>query len=480
MGQRLIGSFNALWEKARPAFSQNRTHRRAYGFALTALVALGRRTITGLLTAGGQQFVDWSAAYRLFSKARFDIDGLFAVARRTVVERLPEDQPLVALLDDTLLRKRGRKIAGTSWRRDPLGPHFSTNFIWSQRFLQVSAALPEGPVPSRARAIPIDLVHCPSPRKPRKKASEEQWAQYRRQAKESRISLRGAERVAHLRAALDEDGQSQRSLIISADGTFTNSAMLRNLPARTTLIGRIRKDARLYARPQGPAGRGRRRYYGETVPTPEQYRQDESIPWQQTKAFLNGQTIDIEFKAIGPLRWRASGPRDLLLVIIRPLAYRLAKGRRLNYRDPIYLLCTDLTLSLPRLVQAYLWRWEIEVGFREQKTLLGSGEAQVRTAAAVERVPALIAVAYAFLHLSLANAADKEELASRLPRPRWQSHRQGQRISTQQAVNLLRAELWGAALGVGNKTDFVKTQGLRAKSANFPDHPASAILYATR
>jgi hypothetical protein len=471
----LVDSFKALWGKARPAFSQNRTHRRVYGLALTALVALGRRTITGLLVAGGQQFADWSAAYRVFSKARFDIDGLFAVARREVVSRLPEEQPLVALLDDTLLRKRGHKVAGTSWHRDPLGPHFCTNFIWSQRFLQISAALPEGTGANRARAIPIDLLHCPSPRKPRKKAPEEQWAQYRREAEASRISVRGAERVAHLRAALDRDGQSKRSLVIAADGSFTNSAMLRNLPDRTTLLGRIRKDAKLYAKPQGPPGRGRRRYYGKAAPTPEQFRQDESIPWQQTMAFLSGQTIDVEFKAIGPLRWRSAGPRDLLLVVIRPMAYRTAKGRHLNYRDPIYLLCTDLTLPLPQLVQAYLWRWEVEVGFRDQKTLLGSGEAQVRTPAAVERVPALIAAAYAFMHLSL-----EEDLASQLPRPRWQTHNIGQRISTQQAVNLFRAELWGAALGVANKMDFVKAQTKCAKSGNLPNNPASAILYATR
>lgn len=439
---------------------------------------MGRRTITGLLTTGGQQFVDWSASYRLFSKARFDIDEVFAVARRAVCKRLPEDKPLVALLDDTLLRKRGRKIAGTSWRRDPLGPPFTTNFIWAQRFLQVSAALPEGPTPSRARAIPIDLVHCPSPRKPGKRASQEQWECYRKQSEQSRISQRGAERIARLRAALDQEGQGHRDLVISADGSFTNAAVLRNLPERTTFIGRIRKDAKLYGLPPSHTGRGRRAYFGEALPSPEAYRRDPSIPWQQTQAFLNGQTIEVEFKAVGPLRWRASGNRDLLLVVIRPLAYRLAKGRPLNYRDPIYLLCTDPSLPLPALVQWYLWRWEIEVGFRDQKTLLGSGEAQVRTEAAVERVPALIAAAYAFLHLSLADEAGEEARERLLPRPRWRPHDPGERISTQQAVNLLRTEMWGEALGVQNKTDFVKTQTLRAKSANLPTHLASAILYA--
>jgi len=480
VGRRLLDSFSELWAKTRPAFKQDRTHRRAFELCVTTLVALGRHTITGLLTACGQQFVDWTATYRLFSEERFNIGGLFAVARRAVVGQLTEDQPLVAAMDDTLLRKRGRKIAGTSWHRDPLGPKFCNNFIWAQRFLQISVMLPEGPGPSRARAIPIDMLHCPSPRKPRKKAPEEEWALYRQQCKESRISLLGNQRVAHLRTCLDEDGQAQRTLLLSVDGSYTNSTMLRPLPERTTLIGRIRKDAKLYALPEPTNGRGRRRFYGAALPTPEQYRQDPSIPWQQTKAFLSGQLIDIEYKAIGPLRWRASGRRDLLLVIIRPLAYRLAKKRHLLYRDPIYLICTDPGLSLPQLIQAYLWRWEAEVGFRDQKTLLGSGEAQVRSAEAVGRVPALTATAYAFLHLAIARTAQDQALTCHLPRPRWNPRGPGQRISTQQAVNLFRAELWGQALGLENKTDFVETLKLRAKSAKTLNHPASAVLYATR
>lgn len=441
------------------------------------MVALGRHTITGLLSAGGQQFIDWSAAYRLFSRARFDLDALFAVPRRAVVQQLPDDQPLVVVMDDTLERKRGRKVAGTSWRKDPLGPKFCNNFIWAQRFLQLSAALPEGPGPSRARAIPIDMQHCPSPRKPSKRAPEAEWVAYRKQQEASRISVKGQQRIAHLRACLDQDGQVQRPLVVSVDGTYTNSTLLRHLPERTTLIGRLRKDAKLY---RLPGGADRRCIYGEEAPTPEQFRQDETIPWQQTRVFLSGQLILVEYKAISPLRWRASGPMDLLLVIIRPLAYRQAKKRRLSYRDPIYLICSDPGLALPRLIQAYLWRWEVEVGFRDQKTLLGSGEAQVRSVESVERVPALIAVVYAFLHLAIARTAKEQELASVLPRPRWQHEQPGQRISTQQAINLFRNELWGEALGVKNRTDFVATVALRAKSADPPASPASAILYATR
>jgi hypothetical protein len=474
----LIEAFDRLWTQARPAFGQQRTWRRARSLTLGALLGLGRRTVSGLLSATGQQFADWSAAYRLFAHERFDPHALLAPSRRAVAESLSPQAPLVALMDDTLARKRGRKVAGTSWRRDPLGPHFCTNLVWGQRFLQISAALPERPGASRARAIPIDLTHCPSPRKPRKGAPAAQWAQYQRDQQASRISTRGAERIAQLRQALDRDGQAQRPLIVAVDGGYTNTAVFKALPERTALIGRVRKDAKLYRPPSPPPEdqRGRKRVYGEPLPTPEQLRQDETLPWQTVRAFAAGRLFDFEVKAVGAVRWRAAGARDLRLVIIRPLAYRLSQGGRLLYREPAYLLCSDPQLDLAQLVQAYLWRWEIEVNFRDQKTLLGMGQAQVRTAGAVERVPALIAAAYGFLHLALAQTGAQD---GTLPRPRWQRPKPGERCSSARAIGLLRAQLWGRALGVENFSHFVENQQALTKSQKFIPHPASAIFYAS-
>ena len=82
--------------------------------ALGALVNLGRNTITGMLCTTGQQFKDWSAACRLFSTPRFDPEKLFAVARRTIAERLDREVPFVASIDDTHLRKTGKKVHGAA------------------------------------------------------------------------------------------------------------------------------------------------------------------------------------------------------------------------------------------------------------------------------------------------------------------------------------------------------------------------------
>jgi hypothetical protein len=451
--------------------------------ALSALAALGRRTITGILTTAGQQFFDWSAHYRLFERARFDIDKMFDVTRKEVCERLDKDAPFVAIMDDTLLNKHGRKIHGAAWRRDPAGPAFRHNLTWAQRYLQLSVALPAGPGASSARAIPIDLLHCPTPIRPRKNASEEQWAEYREAQKETRISQRGVERVKHLRQSLDRqpDG-ARRELICAVDGSYTNSTVIKPLPERTTLIGRVRKDAKLYAPSQDQANssRGRKRQYGRRLATPEQLRQDESVRWQTVEAFAAGKLHSFDVKTIAPVKWRAAGPdKTLRLVVIRPLGYRLTKHSKILYRKPAYLISTDPNLPLEKLIQYFLWRWEIEVNFRDEKTVMGLGQAQVRNHHAVEHVPALIVAAYAVLLLSAKRAFPRAEQAFEiLPDPKWRKNQSQQRLSTNKIISLLRAQLWGKGMGLDNFSHFVTNTHTEPKPHKYMPALESAVFYA--
>ncbi len=71
------------------------------------------------------------------------------------------------------------------------------------------------------------------------------------------------------------------------------------------------------------------------------------------------------------------GGQDMRLVIIRQLATD-SQSNQVLYKEPAYLICTSVKLPVEKLLQAYLWRWGIEVNFRDQKTLLGCGQAQVR------------------------------------------------------------------------------------------------------
>jgi len=442
--------------------------------ALSSLLALGKHTVTGMLTAGGGQFEDWSASYRLFERERIDRQALFAPVIDGVIEQQTPDERLFIMMDDTLIHKRGKKVFGTGWKRDPLGPHFCSNFMWGQRFLQTSAALPDPDMLGRARAIPIDFKHAPCPIKPNKRASEEQWDIYRTEQNKSRISLVGSKKLHELRERVIKDKQ----IVCAVDGSFTNRTVFSDIPDNTVIIGRLRKDACLFKAPEESkiTCRGRRRFYGEALSTPEQIRQDDTIQWQTVEAFAAGRRHKFEVKVIDKVRWKGSREQDVRLIIIRPLAYRPRIGAKLLYRDPAYLICSDTKLPLSQLLQAYLWRWEIELNFRDEKTILGVGEAGVRTPCAVQNVPALMVASYAYLLLASHKTVKQKEC---LPSPKWYTPKSTDRCSTQQILSLFRSQLW--KIGMDSiLPHFASKSSDRRSHFNSSSSLYSAVCYAVK
>jgi hypothetical protein len=475
----ILTCFEQLWNQCLPAFEQRRVADRAQTLALSSLLCLGRHTVTGLLTTSGSQFHDWSATYRLFSQNRLPLLEMFSVVRRAVADQLPAGAPFCAVLDDSLLRRSGLHTPGVAWRRDPLGPRFQTNFVRAQRFLQISAAMPgkDGVY----RLAPIAFLHTPTPQKPKRKATVEELAQYRLDARAARLCLRASQQIIQLRQSLDQDaGDKPRTLILAFDGGYTNSTVLRNIPPRTTCIGRIRKDAKLCFTP-APAlrkARGRRLRYGSDAPTPEQFRTDDSQPWQTMTFTHSGIAHQLRYKRRQNMMWRTAGVQLILqLVVIAPLAYRLRKGSKLLYRDPAYLICTDPELEPRQIVEAYFQRWDIEVNFRDEKTLLGVGQAQVRAEASVESAPAFTVAAYGMLLVS-AQRAFGNSGQGLLPQPKWAASSKGPRTSTQQMIHQLRAEVWGRGLGIESFSGFASNLPAITKPEKCTFPLASAVCYA--
>jgi len=83
-----------------------------------------------------------------------------------------------------------------------------------------------------------------------------------------------------------------------------------------------------------------------------------------------------------------------------PVGYRTSKNGRQYYRQPAYLLTTDLTADARVLLQAYFDRWGIEVNHRDEKEILGVGQAQVWNPQSVSKVPALLVAMYGWLLLA--------------------------------------------------------------------------------
>ena len=80
-----------------------------------------RRTITGMLIAAniaGRRH--HSAFHRVFAEGRWSLDVLGLTVLKLALTLHPKNRPIFLSLDDTLARKRGRKIYGVGMHHDPL------------------------------------------------------------------------------------------------------------------------------------------------------------------------------------------------------------------------------------------------------------------------------------------------------------------------------------------------------------------------
>lgn len=481
----LLEKFDELLQPWRSAFAQQRTWQRAHRLAYGLLLCLRTHLTSNAICAIGRQFLDWSADYRLFSRSVWDPHALFDPIFDHLGGLLPSPQaPVIAALDDTLCKKTGRHIPGSTYARDPLSPPFHMNLVRGLRFVQASLLVRATRFLGPARALPVRFELAPpavkppslkgahkrvrnhqrNPKKNQKKDAQKKTRvqagkqkavvspeekEYRLQKKLRALTQVGVRVLQSLRQSLDaRPATRQRQLLVSGDGSYTNRTLLRQLPERTTFIGRIRKDAKLFlALPPTAVTRsgGRPRRYGAPAPTPEQVLHDDAVPVVKVRCFAAAAVREIPVKILSTVYWRKAGPAmPLLLVVIKPLGYRLRQGSKLLYRQPAFLICTDPQLDLPTLLQSYIDRWEIECNHRDEKSLIGAAQGQVWNPLAVARLPQFQVAIYSLLLLASILASGFQRTATYLPLPKWR--RKPIRPSVLDLLNLLRDQIFARQL----------------------------------
>lgn len=445
-GFPLLAAFSSIWQKSRIAFSESRTHSLCHSVAIGLLTAFGRRTITNTLCARGRQFVDWSFMYRFFSKDKWSPTVLRHQTLLHFSRYLTPGAPLVVALDDSECKKTGRHIPASGYFYDPQSPKFAKSFAWAVRFHSISAIhTPYGPC-GPARGIPLGWTLAPTLGKPSKKATPEERKQHDRNTRNWSLSTQGVEQIGLLRAEMDGvPDLSDRPLIVSVDGSYCNRTVLKNLPERTILIGRTRKDIKIFeiASVSHTGTRGRIRRYGKQLPTPEEIRKDDTnYPWHTCQVFAAGSWHTVRYKTISPILWECAGAkRTLRLIVIAPLRCGRNKKGKLLYRDPAYLIVTDPDYPAQTALQHYFHRWEIEVNHRDVKDGLGLGDAQVRHPMSVSRILTFHSLIYSWLLLASMDAYGPGRGNQYMPRAKWRNDHVS-RPSISDLAAQLRLELY--------------------------------------
>ena len=432
----LLAALMEIVQEWHSIFPQKRSSVRAIRQALGSLVCLGRRTLTRIIWSNGGEQHSWGAEYLLHSRCHWQAQQLFT----PILERaLPfcTGRYIGVAADDTRLHKTGRCIQQAFYQRDPLSPPFHVNLMLGLRFLQASLLVP---LYRRSnvgtRALPIRFQEAPRVKRPGRKASVEERKSDRAAGRKYNLSQNFVTMMHDLRLALNTAGASLKILVMAVDGSFCNRTVFGASVEKTQIIARARKDAVLCFRSTA----GSRRFYDLRKFTPESVRQDEAVLWNTTKIFYGGKRRRVRYKALPEVYWQGGARRRTLrLLVVAPTPYRKRKSGRLYYRQPAFLLTTDLKAHAHTLLQIYFDRWQIEVNHREEKDTLGVGQAQLWNEVSVPKQPVLAVAAYSALLLASVVAFGAERGAAYAPLPKWR--RNAKRPSCLDLIALLRKEM---------------------------------------
>lgn len=344
------------------------------------VLTVGKHTISNVIAVMQLHEIEsFVTIYRFFSRAIWNPDHVAErIFQMIVCVLLPEGSEVVAVLDDTLNKHRGKKICGAGWQHDGSAPKHSRQIAYGLCFVVIGLAVRLPGISDRVFCLPF--------------AARLWWPQStkvppKRQVRKSKPQLAAA-LIGLTRSWLD----TGRKLRVVADISYTCEAVIRDRPDGVHFTGRVRKDSALFEPPVLPIerSRGRPRTKGKRLPTPEEMFKDGTLPWRDVRVTTYGKETVLHVYHLLAVWYHVLGPQIVAFVLVHD---------PLGIRPDAVFLDTDPCASPEQIVARYSERWSIEITYRETKQLLGSAEPQCRSELAVERAGMMAYWAYTLVTL---------------------------------------------------------------------------------
>ena len=332
-----------------------------------AVLVRGRHTVTRMILAAGVRLRHHARFHRFFSRARWDMDDLWAGLVRLLAQTLlAADGPVRIGIDDTAQKKTGAKIYGVGMVYDNRpAAQKGWDLSWGLTWVVMTAMIRVPLWPNHVFALPIGARIYR-----KKKVCEAEGRPFQTKP------MLALEMIRTLASWLQE-----RSFLLHVDGGYASGALMKSLPENVHVIGRLRYDAALYGRPprrRGRKGRGRPRQRGRRLATPLARVTRRPDDWTLVE-LPNGKRYEVQSHAA--LWWKVFGDRPILVVASRRPATKPGD----HPGKPQFFYTTDLSLSPAEVLSGYNDRWSIECLFHEVKERMGFEDPQCRTERAVER-----------------------------------------------------------------------------------------------
>ena len=328
--------------------------------------------------------IHWTTLYAWMSRGRCPCRKISRTLFDLIVRRLSPTGEIVVAIDDTLVKRWGRKFFGLGRYVDPTdkNPGASRRKVWGHCWV-VLAMLYE-----KARGqwfcFPLAaLLFVP------------EWAGAAGWPFQTKIEL-----AVQLLRRLNLPGR----LIVVVDNLYAKAQLAAEIISGEVpgvLVSRLRSNAALYALPprrrKGQRGRPAKR--GEKF-TPRQWWNKRSGR-RVLKVHMYGKVVSLEAWVGVLMPSRTLGDSPILVVITKQRS-----GKKMNV-----FFSTDLEMDPTRLLEIYAARFKIEDAFDELKTNGGFADCRQRSARALKRHATLCLVSYSLLRLLSLTLKGAEGLA---------------------------------------------------------------------
>ena len=451
-------------EKWKDVFLQARTFLVAIRLSLSCLCTPNRGTISQAISFSGRDQVDWSSDYKFFSRSKWKADELFIPIIEETLSYFSDKNYITIAFDETKIKKTGEKIPGTQYHRDPLSPPFHTNLIYGSRIMQASVCIPLYSVaysePTASRAIPVLFEDAAVVKKPGKYATDEEISEYKKEKKINNLSNTFVRQLKELRHRADNAGGQDKVIIAVGDGAFCNRTTFRHEVERANILVRCRKDSCLCFEDNSPDNK---RFYSSEKFSPEAVRKSERDIWEITYSFIGGKYRRVRFKVVNDVLWQRGAKRKhLRLIVLAGMPYKTTKKGKTYYKQPAYLMTDNLDTPVEELIQMYIDRWQIEVNFRDEKTIIRIGQAQVWNANSVTKQPAFLAASYGMILLTSLKCRGPLRTDEYFPLPKWR--KKSSRPSCNDLVSALTSDIVRKREKLKKYGMFINTKDILEKS----------------
>jgi len=386
-----------------------------------AILATGRRTVGSALRAMGlDRHKQFHRYHRVLSRARWSSLEASRVLLGLLIRTFCPDGPLVVGIDETLERRRGKKIRAKGVYRDAV--RSSHGHFVKASGLRWVCAMVLVPVPWACRvwALPFLSALAPSERyatergKRHKKITDWAWQML----------------------LVVRRWHPGREIVAVADRGYASLKLLdrcRNLREPLTFVTRLRLDAALYnpAPPRRPGQRGRPRLKGERLPNLSAVAEDPSTAWASVEMadwYGKGErTVEV---ASATAVWYSTG------LFAVPLRWVLIRDPRGAFATQA-LLCTDRAADPGQVLRWFVMRWQVEATFQEARRHLGFETQRQWSELAIRRTsPALLGL------FSLVTLFAHRRMTTKTGTVRQSAWYDKEHPTFADALALVRGELW--------------------------------------